>query len=221
MVLSVNFPGHHTLWDLHHYFHVNGDEFDAQFDLSLFLNWHIPFTLSSYRAAEYGNRIPDLVINILSKSTWRADLSENLEMCQILRIPVYIVFCPFAVASNIYHPPFLRAYFYSPQEGNLTYKDLRKTCIRRDGTVDLKATIHLGETIPFLIGLIRLEKEHEGHKSLYRMVLVDPQTGALLQSTIEKEKARADAEKTRADMEKTRADRYQALLQEHNIDLSE
>ena len=33
-VLSTNFPESRTLWDLHHYFAVNGTEFDIQFDIS-------------------------------------------------------------------------------------------------------------------------------------------------------------------------------------------
>ena len=106
-VLTSNFEKHHTLWDLHHYFRVEGEEIDIQYDISFFLNFTLPYTLSSYRASEYGHRIPDLAINILSKSTWKTDLSENLDISRILKIPCYIVFCKLLCnnswISNIYY----------------------------------------------------------------------------------------------------------------------
>ncbi|MHA1733083.1 MAG: hypothetical protein ACTSU5_14140 [Promethearchaeota archaeon] len=50
---------------------------DLQFDISFFLNWDFPRSLSSYKTSEFGNRVPDLAINVLSRSTWRGDLSEH------------------------------------------------------------------------------------------------------------------------------------------------
>ena len=40
-VLSTNYPSHRTLWDLHHYFGNDREQFDIQFDISLFLNFSI------------------------------------------------------------------------------------------------------------------------------------------------------------------------------------
>ncbi len=171
-VLTENLQEHHTLWDLHHYFQVEREIIDVQFDISFFLNWSLPYTLSSYRASEFGNRIPDVAINILSKSTWKTDLSENLDICRILKIPVYIVFCPFDVATKLYSPPFLRIYFLTQEYPLTSYKDLREVCIHSDGTLNLEHVIDLGESIPFAVGLQELEKKHEGSRALFRMVLV-------------------------------------------------
>ena len=66
-VLETNFPNDRTMWDLHHYFIVGKEEIDFQLDISYFKGLDIPHTLSSYHAAKYGNRIPTLGINILSK----------------------------------------------------------------------------------------------------------------------------------------------------------
>ena len=35
-ILTSNFPEHHALWDLHHYFKLEGEEIDIQFDISFF-----------------------------------------------------------------------------------------------------------------------------------------------------------------------------------------
>jgi len=37
-VLMTNFPNSRALWDLHHYFLINGNEIDLQFDISFFIN---------------------------------------------------------------------------------------------------------------------------------------------------------------------------------------
>ncbi len=78
-VLSTNFPDDRATWDLHHYFTFEGEEIDIQFDISFFRGFKVPYPISSYRASEYQNRVPTLAINVLSKSTWRVDLSVTLD----------------------------------------------------------------------------------------------------------------------------------------------
>ncbi len=78
-VLKTNFPQHRCLLDLHHYFVLEGEKVNIQFDISLFLNFELPEAMPSYKAQKYGNRLPDLAINVLSKSTWKNDLSEIQE----------------------------------------------------------------------------------------------------------------------------------------------
>ena len=65
----------------------------------------MPYTLSSYKAKDYENRIPSMAINVLSKSTWREDFIENVDKCRLAQIPLYVVFSPFLVTSEIYAPP--------------------------------------------------------------------------------------------------------------------
>jgi hypothetical protein len=219
-VISNNFPNHHVLWDLHHYFQFKDREIDIQFDISFFLNTKIPITLSSYKAVEYGNKIPHLVINILSKSTWRNDLSENVDICRLLKIPYYVVFCPFDVATSTYTPPFLRIYSFTDGNQNINFKDFRDVCIDSNGEFNQENLFSFDENIPFRIGLMKLEKMHEKNRELYRLLIIDQNKLKLLLPKVDKEKKRADEEKKRADEEKKRADEYLKLLNKHGIDPS-
>jgi len=80
------------MWDLHHYFKVGyewsdkGDECDIQFDISYFRDLRIDYEVPSYKAWDHGNRVPTMVVNILSKSTWQYDLSDHVEKCKLLKI---------------------------------------------------------------------------------------------------------------------------------------
>lgn len=205
-VLRTNFPVHHTLWDLHHYFQLGTEEVDIQFDISFFMNFAIPYTLSSYHAAEYSNRIPDLAINILSKSTWRADLSDNLEYCRLLQIPRYIVFFPYIIAPRAYTPPFLRVYCLDEPSGT-KFVDVRDLCIDPSGDLIRAHVITLGSRFPFCLGLTKLSMKHDKGQDLYRLVLVDPEKPYIFPTKVELETARAE--------------KYLKLLKEHNIDPQE
>jgi len=237
-VLSSNFPQHHALLDLHHYFQLGGDEVDVQFDISFFLNFSIPYTLSSYRATDYQNRVPALAINILSKNTWRADLSENLDLCRALKIPVYLVFAPFNVASKYYQPPFVRAYQIQ-EDGSYTIVELRNSCTSKISTILEENLIDFHGILPFRIGIEELESKHEKNLSRYRLILVqqdspnrlytkyeqekqcaeqEKQRAEQEKQRAEQEKQRADKEKQRADKEKQRADKYLKVLKDHGIE---
>ncbi len=109
-VLSANFPNDRVFWDLHHYFLFDKTEDNCRFDLSWFQNMDVPAEQACYKAWEHDNRVPDLVINVLSVSTWMKDLSDIVEFCRAIKIPYYIVFAPYHVASRMYLPPFLRVY---------------------------------------------------------------------------------------------------------------
>ncbi|NMC06330.1 MAG: DUF874 family protein [Candidatus Lokiarchaeota archaeon] len=230
-VLESNFPNHHVLLDLHHYFQVDGDEVDIQFDVSFFLGLSIPYTLSSYRAIDYQNRVPALAINIMSKSTWRADLSENLDLCGMLRIPVYIVFAPFDVATKFYRPPFARVYQLQTN-GSYSIKEIRSNCVDKDGTIIAANLIDLDANIPFRIGIEELVSKHEKVQNRYRLVPVHQHSLERLPTRIEQEKQRAEQERQRAEQEKQRAEqerqraeqekqraeKYLQLLKDHGIE---
>ncbi|MCF2140505.1 MAG: hypothetical protein K9W44_10675 [Candidatus Lokiarchaeota archaeon] len=204
-VLSSNFPNHRAIWDLHHYFSIEGEQVDLQFDISLFLNFMINEDLPSYKASEFGNRIPDLVINILSKSTWRKDLSEIQESCKRLKIPVFVLFLPYPFATKVLNYPFLRVYIlndmdmYIPQEINRYMFD-------GDKIADNQARIKLPERIPFDLAIKKLKRTYLGFKPRFRLVLLKKETNEMYLSKFELEKKRADEEKRRADEEKRRAD---------------
>jgi len=233
-VLATNFPQHHVLWDLHHYFQLENEELDVQFDISFFLDFSIDYTLSSYRAVEHDNRVPRMVINILSKSTWRADLSDNLDHAKMVKIPVYVVFSPFDMATRPYQPPFARAYLMQP-DGEYIQKEVRHAGHPSETRVAQSNQIDMEGQVPFNIGLVVLDKKHEKSKNVYRLVIIDKDTSEILPSKVElqeryakqetqraeQEKQRAEQEKQRAEQEKQRAEKYLSILKTRGIDFQE
>nr|MDO8087749.1 Uma2 family endonuclease [Candidatus Sigynarchaeum springense] len=209
-VLRSNFPQDRVTWDLHHYFIVEGEEIDVVFDVSLFKGMSLPVQLSSYRAAEFGGRVPDLAINVMSKSTWRSDVGEHVDLCHMLKIPVYVIYAPFHVASRPYKPPFLRAYV-ADERGEYQARELRDVALKSGKEVNWDATIDCGGHLPFKLGLQELEgAKHEKGWQLYRLVIINPRERTIFRSKLEMEHARADQEKARADKEKARADQEKA-----------
>ncbi|MEX2715243.1 MAG: hypothetical protein Q6370_002960 [Candidatus Sigynarchaeota archaeon] len=228
-VLRTNFPQHHALWDLHHYFPFEDEEIDVQFDISFFLNYSIPYSMSSYNAREHGNRVPSMAINILSRSTWKTDLSENMEYARMVKIPVYVVFAPFDVASRPYQPPFARSYLLQT-DGGYKIKELRVARAITDDPVAFPPSdvLDLEGLVPFNLGLVKLEKTYERTKPLYRLVLIDKDTSRILLSRVElrereleQEKQRAEQEKQHAEQEKQRAEKYLQLLKKKGINVPE
>jgi Uma2 family endonuclease len=209
-VLHLNFPGSRTTWDLHHYFIVESEEVDLQFDISFFKDLKIEYTLSSFRAANFNNRVPTMAINFLSKNTWQMDVGIHVDYCRLLKIPLYIVFSPYHIGKAIYKPPFLRAYILQP-DGDYHIQDLNKITLREGAaSVQRDALLNVGNIVPFKIGIMELISRHEGDLPRYRLILVNTQNYGIFPTLAQKEKNRADQEKSRADQEKSRADQEKA-----------
>ncbi|MHA1716793.1 MAG: hypothetical protein ACTSXP_14205, partial [Promethearchaeota archaeon] len=193
---------------LHHYFYSKelGKEIDIQFDISFFKDWSFDRTLSSYKASNFGDRIPDFAVNILSKSTWRADLLDHETTCEHFQIPVYIVFAPYDVASDFYKPPFMRIYYL--KEGTYYHLDIREIALKAgDTSVNKEAIVDLGEILPFRLGILEREKLHHDGRKLYRLVFFDKIEARMLKTALELERARANKLEERAEREKERAER--------------
>jgi len=216
-VLTTNFPDDRTIWDLHHYFKKDGMDIDIQFDISYFKGLKIPYTLSSYKADEFDNRIPTMAINILSKSTWRSDLAEKLDFCRILKIPLYIVYSTYHVAINIYKPPFLRAYVL---QSNNEYKmyELRRTISRTPEGFDLNTIIDVSEVVAFRLGLQENKQKHQGEQSLYRLVLVDANTDQFFLTEIEKKSRTIDEQSKTIDEQNKTIDEQNKTIDELNVE---
>jgi Uma2 family endonuclease len=203
-VLRTNFPQSRPTWDLHHYFKVGNAEFDIKLDVSFFKDWAGPKKLSSYTALTYGGRVPNLGINVLSRSTWKDDVGENADICRMVGIPVYVIFSPYHVASNTYKPPFLRVYLLG-EDGNHSIQELREITMKEGGDINWKAVIDCQDHLPFTFGLMELADTHEDGWPLYRLILVDPVRRNIFST-------KAGLAETRAENEKNRADRLDAEL---------
>ena len=184
-VLTTNFPKDRTMWDLHHFFQKEGIKIDIQFDISFFKGLTIPYTLSSYQANKFDNKVPTMAINILSKSTWRSDLAEKLDYCRLLRIPLYIIFPSYHVASNLYKPPFLRAYILK-EDGTYHIEELKKVLNPSPDKWNFDENIDLSRIVPFRIGLKQRKEKHQDEEPLYRVVLIKPDKDEILLTESEK-----------------------------------
>ena len=229
-VLKSNFSEGRVMWDLHHYLNSEFGKTDIQFDISFFKNLQIPYTLSSYDGNKFNNRPPDLAINILSKHTWKDDIGKNLDKCHILQIPIYLVFPSYHVATKFYKPPFMRVYILQ-ESGNYDQIELREVAIVEDSKGNIveknpNAIIDVSNILPFRLGLLERNQKHDGGESLFRVVLIKPNSFELFLTSVElerkekfeekeradKERKRADKERKRADKEKERADRTEEKL---------
>jgi Uma2 family endonuclease len=185
-ILTTNFPNDRVFWDLHHYFIIHNTEENRRFDISWFQNLTIPVDKSHYKAWEHGNRVPDLVVNILSVSTWKEDLSDLVEFCREVRIPYYVVFAPYHVASRLFSPPFLRVYKLNA-EGQYDQIERHGVVIHEGQNVwAAQELIDLGDNIPFRIGLQQLARCHESGSPRFRLILIDQLVLKVFPSSLEK-----------------------------------
>ncbi len=221
-VLTTNFPNDRTLWDLHHYFIIDGEEVDIQFDISYFRDFNIPFTLSSYRARDFDNRVPTMAVNVLSRSTFYKDIGIIVDRCHRLNIPIYVVVNPYLVQFREYKAPFLRIYHRHPESDPQKWyevKELREVSFHEDGTVDPEKIIDVGTIVPFKFGIQRHSWPHQGGLPQYRLVLLDPETLEVLPTYGEREHQQAEQERQRAEQERQRADSAERRLKELEAEL--
>lgn len=191
-VLHSNFPASRTTWDLHHYFIVESEEIDIQFDISFFQDLKIEYSLSSYRASKFNNRVPNMAINFFSKSTWQMDIGIHVDYCRLLKVPLYIVFSPYQIGNAIYKPPFLRAYILQP-DGDYHIRDLNKVALKEgDASINRDALINVSKIVPFNLGTMELVSRHQGDLPRYRLILVNTQNDEIFPTRAAQEKARAD-----------------------------
>ncbi len=229
-VLHVNFPADRVTWDLHHYFKGNessrsGEEdYDIQFDISYFRNMTIDQELPSYVAADHENRIPTMAVNVLSKSTWAVDLSDHVEKCRLLGVPLYVVFPAYHVATWPYKPPFLRAFIYQPDTKDYKIHDLKQAIMKEgeelalqgDDCNDKEKLLDTSDIVPFRIGLMERKTMFKGGLSTWRMILVHPTEPRIFPTATGKERERAEKERERAEKERERADMLQDRIDRYN-----
>ena len=195
-VLTTNFSDGKTMWDLHHYFMgskgvLKDEKVDIVFDISFFKDLQIPHSLSSYDARNYGGKLPDIALNVLSKSTWRADLSEYVDTCKNLGIPVYAVFSPYKVTSKVYEPPFLRV-FILEEDGSYDQLDLHEVTLKEGKEINEENIINLEKKLPFRLGLMQMKQLHQGNQPRFRLILIDPSEPKIFPTRAEKAEARAE-----------------------------
>lgn len=209
-VLTPNFEESRVLWDLHHYFYFRDEKWDIQFDVSLFNDLEEPEDISSYDSAKYNNQVPDMTINVLSGSTARKDIYEIDKKCELLRIPIYIIFTPYDVAPDPYVAPFLQVFIL---DNNMVYRSISvDDFAAKQGVAgfDSEKMISLAPKFNLSVGLELLKRTYKGGLARFRLFFVDLTKNERLYTKEEMSEQRADKEKARADKEKVRADKAEA-----------
>jgi hypothetical protein len=201
-LIQSNCPEDRGFWDLHHYFDHNGEQLDIQFDISYFRNFSCKEMLPSYKAREFGGRVPTMAINVLSRSTYMKDLSVNLDLCLKVQIPLYIVFFAYPVAPRYYSTPFLRVYHLDGQ--SYRQREIHSVALDESGKLNSEALLEFSEMVPFKLGLIRTQKTYYRAKPVFLLGFFSLENEVFL--------TKAEMEKARADEEKARADKLQAQL---------
>ncbi|MHA1695795.1 MAG: hypothetical protein ACTSUG_11055 [Candidatus Helarchaeota archaeon] len=215
-VLTTNFPDSRTFWDLHHYFKLeDGTEIDLQFDISFCKGLILKKALSSYDPSQFNGRIPDMAINILSKSTWRIDLLDHGDYCEKVKIPYYIVFTPYDTVGKLYSPPFMRVFHL--ENDKYVHFDIRDIALKEgeEEMIDNTKIVDLGNKLPFRIGLMERKKSHIKCGKLYRLVFFDKENDILLKTIAEKERERAEKERERAEKEMERANQLKKIVEKY------
>jgi len=208
-VLKDNYPDHRVLWDLHHYFYHDGEEIDIVFDISFFLEFKTDGPISSYDSAENNFMVPDMAVNVLSKSTWMKDINEIVEKCQLLQIPIYIVFTPYHVASNQCRAPFLQVYIL---DSNMVYRTITiNEAAAKEGVEGFASDkmISLAPRLNLSVGLELLKEKYNGILDLFRLFFVDLTNNERLNTGKEMSDQRADqaeAERDQAEAERDQAE---------------
>ncbi|MHA1791109.1 MAG: hypothetical protein ACTSVI_00605 [Promethearchaeota archaeon] len=184
-VLSTNFPNDRVMWDLHHYFYIEGIKHDIQFDISFFKDFKLDKDLPSYDASKFNGKKPDLAINILSRSTWRNDIGLHVDICRVVGIPIYMIFLPYPVKGFPFQPPFLRIYFLK-DNGDYHVKELKALSIDRSGELITSNFIDLAPTLSLKVGLVEKNRKYFPNHSEYRIIFMDTKTKKILKNQIEK-----------------------------------
>ncbi len=216
-VLTTNFPEDRVMWDLNHYFKWAGETVNIQFDLSYFRKFSIPYELSSYKAERYDNRVPDMAINILSKSTYNQDIGMHVERCRSIGVPVYLVINPHLPKPLELKSPFLRVYYRTNTDEPYQVHELRSPCIKEGSTepVDETKLIDVrADLLPFKFGIMQLNRRYDGNFPRFRLILIDRETNEILPTLAEKERRRAEEERRRAEEERKRAEEERKRAEE-------
>lgn len=207
-VLSTNFPDDRTFWDLHHYFDLDGDPVDLQFDISYFRGLKFPDQVSSFRSDDFEGLVPTMAINILSSSTYNSDLGLTAQTCQELGIPVYVIFSDHIFRPKAVKAPFLKIIYNDG--GRYQMAELHEPCCRKGGEIDPSHVLDVRpDLLPFKFGIMELEVKYwkKGKRyPLYQLVLIDRDTGEPLKTKSELAMARAEEAERKAEEAERKAE---------------
>ena len=152
-----------------------------------------------------------MAINVLSKSTWREDFIENVDKCRLAQIPLYVVFSPFLVTSEIYAPPFLRLYIFQ-EDGSYKQIELHQITLPEGGEINADAILDTEGIVPFRFGLMELNQKHIDGKALFRLVLIHSEELQLLLSSKEQLILKMDQVHQETEQALQELEKYKALF---------
>ncbi len=186
-VLSTNFPNDRTFWDLHHYFNLDGERVDLQFDISYFRGLKLSEQVPSFNSDDFEGLRPTMAVNILSTSTYNSDLGLTAQTCQELGIPVYVIFSDHIFEPRAVKAPFLKIIY--EEGGKYQMAELHEPCCKEGEEIDPTKLLDVRpDLLPFKFGIMLLNEKYlkKGKRyPLYQLVLIDRKTGKRLKTKTE------------------------------------
>jgi len=202
-VLKKNFPNDTTISDLWHYFQVEMQEEKFIPDIAFYETFKLDRDLKSYKSIEHGNKIPLLIINMMSQSTWKNDVSEIVKKCLKVKIPFYIVYTMYSIKVDEYEPPFLRIYEYKEEKNDYEIIEIRRYAKYEESEMIEEKNLYYNEKLPFRVGLEKILNIIEGERES-RILIVDKKELKKLLSEkecVEYEKKKIEDEKKKIEDE--------------------
>ncbi len=215
-VLTTYFPDDRAFWDLHHYFDLEGNQIDLQFDISYFKGLIFLDQVSSFRSKGFDGRIPTMAINILSSSTYNTDLGLTAQTCQELGILVYVIFSDHIFEPKAVKAPFLKVIY--EEGGRYHMAELHEPFCTEEGNIDPSKLLDIRpDLLPFMFDIMELKdrywKKGKQHR-LYQLILIDRKTGEKLRTKAEMALEKAEEAKRRAQEAERRTEEAEKKAEE-------
>ncbi|MHA1819170.1 MAG: hypothetical protein ACTSVC_01770, partial [Promethearchaeota archaeon] len=181
-------------------------------DISFFEDFKLDYLLYNYKSSEHNNRIPLVIINLMSRSTWRKDIGFVVDKCRSIKVPFYIIFSMYKLKVDDYDPPFLRIYEYNASIDNYRIYEIRDYA-KEEGKLEINEDyLYSHKSLPFRVGLEKLKIGTPDTKNLARLLLVKKEKLEELITPTELEKKRAEEAEKRAEEQRKRAEKAEQQI---------
>jgi len=171
-VLKANFPNDTVLTDLWHYFQVGNYIEKFVPDIAFYKDFKLDNLIKSYKSIEHNNKIPLVVINMMSHSTWKNDVSEIVQKCLRVGIAFYIIYTMYSIDVEENNPPFLRIYEYNEERGEYDITEIREYAKYEESEDIYEKALYSNDKLPFRIGLEKTLGKSDGER-VSRLLIVD------------------------------------------------
>ena len=212
-VLKANFPNDTVLTDLWHYFQVGNYIEKFVPDIAFYKDFKLDNLIKSYKSIEHNNKIPLVVINMMSHSTWKNDVSEIVQKCLRVGIAFYIIYTMYSIDVEENNPPFLRIYEYNEERGEYDITEIREYAKYEEKEEIDESKIYSNERLPFRVGLEKTLGKSDGER-VSRLLIIDKKELKKLLSMEEIEIKKAKEAEYKAEEERKKVEEERKKAEE-------